>query len=68
MRYAQEKAGQRLHLVFEPGEETFKGDVVRAGSLSQPVCGRRVEGYRMNIHVPLANSCKNCRRVFAAHR
>lgn len=62
MRYAQIKAGQKLHLVCEPGEEC-RGEVVRKGFLSQPLCGRRAERYRMTINVPLANACKNCRRV-----
>ena len=52
MTYAQEKSGQKLHLVFEYN-----------GKVSQPVCGKKVEGYRMTINVPLANECKNCRKV-----
>lgn len=63
MRYAQVASGQKLHLVCEPGEE-LRGQVVRAGFLSQPLCGRRFEGnYRMTINLPLGHSCKNCRRV-----
>lgn len=65
MRYAQEKSGQKLHLVAEPGEE-FQGEVIRKGQLSQPLCGRKVKGYRMNINLPLAHSCKNCQRVYRA--
>jgi hypothetical protein len=68
MRYAQVKGGQRLHMVCEPGEETPRGDVIRAGYLSNPLCGRAVDsGYRMTINVPLANACKNCRRVYRSH-
>lgn len=68
MRYAQVKAGQRLHIVCEPGE-SLRGDIVRAGYLSSPLCGvRHPDGYRMTINVPLANACKNCLRVFSAGR
>lgn len=66
MRYAQEKAGQRLHLVAEAGEE-YRGKIITRGKLSQPLCGRRVQDYRMDINMPLANACKNCLRVFWAH-
>lgn len=54
MRYAQIKAGQKLHLVFElPGER-----------VSWPICGKRFKGgYRMTINVPLAHACHNCLRV-----
>ena len=63
-RYAQIKAGQRLHIVREPGEE-YQGEVVRIGKLSQPLCWRRTNRYRyrMTINVPLANACKNCVRI-----
>ena len=50
-RYAQEKGGQKLHIVFD------HEDVV-----SQPLCGRKVSGYRMTINAPLAHACKNCVR------
>jgi len=64
MRYAQFKRGQKLHLVYEPGEG-FREHVVRVGTLSWPLCGRREEhGYRMTINVPLAHACKNCARVY----
>ena len=65
MTYAQEKGGQKLHLVCEAGEE-YKGEVVRKGYLSDPLCGRRVERYRMTINLPLAHACKNCLRVYNA--
>lgn len=62
MIYAQFRSGQKLHLAYEPGEGHT--DIVRAGYLSWPLCGRRDErGYRMTINVPLANACKNCLRV-----
>lgn len=63
MTYAQYESGQKLHLVCEPGEE-YRGEVIRIGHLSWPLCGRRKPGgYRMTINVPLAHACKNCRRV-----
>lgn len=66
MRYAQVKGGQRLHLACEPGEE-YRGEVIRKGYLSHPLCGRPVpDGYRMTINVPLANACRNCLRVVRA--
>jgi len=63
MRYAQVKGGQKLHLVYEPGEG--HEDIVRAGHLSFPLCGRRVRGnYRMTINVSLGKECRNCGRVY----
>lgn len=64
MRYAQIKAGQRLHIVAEPGE-MFRGEVVRAGYVCAPLCGTHhfTGSYRMTINMPLANACKNCLRV-----
>ena len=53
-RYAQAKAGQRLHIVPELG-----GDSVARTAL----CGKHVEHWRMTINVPLANCCRNCTRV-----
>lgn len=38
MIFAQFSAGRKLHLACEPGEE-YRGEVVRAGSLSWPLCG-----------------------------
>lgn len=51
MTYAQEKKGQRLHLVYN-----------LPNGLTQPVCGRTVSGYRMTINIPMGSCCKNCRR------
>lgn len=63
MRYAQVESGQRLHLVCEPGEE-YRGEIIRAGYLSAPLCGRRFNGgYRMTINLPMGHACRNCRRV-----
>jgi hypothetical protein len=53
MMYAQEKGGQKLHLVFEAED-----------SVSQPICGRKVNGYRMTVNAPLAHACMNCQRVY----
>jgi hypothetical protein len=63
MIYAQIKSGLKLHLVFEPGEE-LRGEVIRKGFLSNPLCGQKHNGYRMMINVPLAHTCKNCLRIF----
>lgn len=64
MTYAQVCGGQKLHLVAEPGEE-FRGQIIRAGFLSLPLCGRRVppNGYRMTINIPLRHACRNCLRI-----
>ena len=67
MKYAQYKSGQKLHLVYEPGEGKDDANIIRAGYLSFPLCGRRIEhGYRMTIGVPLAHACQNCQRVYRA--
>lgn len=52
--YAQEKAGQKLHLV-----PVISGDTVANTAL----CGKRVSRWRMTINVSLGHSCQNCRRV-----
>ena len=59
MTYAQIKAGRKLHLVCEPGEE-YRGQVVRKGELSLPLCGIKTSHYRMTINMPLGNACKRC--------
>ncbi len=67
MRYAQIASGQRLHLVYEPGEGKDDHSIIRAGHLSHPLCGRPApDGYRMTINVPLDNACRNCRRIYAS--
>ncbi len=65
MRYAQNKGGQKLHLVCEPGE-VYKGITVRKGFIGLPLCGLKPTEYRMTINVPLGHACKNCLRVFRA--
>ena len=62
MRYAQEKTGQKLHLVCEAGEE-YKGQIVRKGFVSPPLCGRKITRWRMTINMSLGSACKNCLRV-----
>lgn len=65
MRYAQVKSGEKLHLVFEPGEGFSPDRLIPAGRVSAPLCNRPWDGqYRMTINVPLANACKNCLRVW----
>lgn len=65
MIYAQVKRGQKLHLAYEAGEGRDEKQLVGKGYISNPLCGRSVpNGYRMTINVPLANLCKNCRRVY----
>lgn len=67
MRFAQIKAGQKLHLVYEPGEGPDLQHLIQARHLSYPLCNRRFDGhYRMTINVPLANACKNCLRIYHA--
>lgn len=61
MLYAQYKGGQKLHLVYEPGEGHL--EIIRSGHLSWPLCGRRVGDYRITINMPLACVCHNCQRV-----
>jgi hypothetical protein len=64
MTYAQFAAGQKLHIVCEPGEE-YRGEVVRYGQLSWPLCGRRSRlNYRMTINVPMKQACHNCCRIY----
>lgn len=50
MRYAQQKGGQQLHLVYE----------LPTGGVTNPICGQRIKGYRMTINVPLGHACKKC--------
>ena len=65
MRYAQIKSGQKLHLVYEPGEGMDRRSLIPAGELSKPLCGQRCDdGYRMTINVPLGHACKRCLRVY----
>ena len=69
MIYAQVKGGQKLHLAYEAGEGLDDKNLVKAGCVSGPICGRSApDGYRMTINVPLGNACKRCLRVYAARR
>lgn len=59
MRYAQEKKGQRLHLVTEV-------DDLRGGTVpsTMSLCGRFApRGWRMTCNLPLGNACRTCLRV-----
>lgn len=67
MRYMQIKGGEKLHLVYEPGEGKDDSNIIKAGYISAPICGRgfsRDGRYKMTINVPLGNACKNCLRVY----
>ena len=65
MIYAQIASGQKLHLAYEPGEGKDDSSIVRAGFLSNPLCGKRFDGgYRMTCNLPLGNACRNCSRVW----
>lgn len=67
MIYVQIRSGQRLHLAYEPGEGKDDSSIVRAGFVSDPLCGRAApNGYRMTCNVPLANACRACARVWSA--
>lgn len=66
MIYMQIYGGQKLHLVYEPGEGRDDSSIIRAGYLSAPICGRGFRkggGFRMTINLPLGKECKNCRRI-----
>jgi len=72
MRYMQIKNGQKLHLVYEPGEGVDMQHLVPKGHLGLPLCGRKLDnldykdGYRMTINVPLGYACKNCLKIYYA--
>jgi len=66
VRYMQIQGGQKLHLVYEPGEGPDDQHLIRAGHLSAPICGRGFNkngGFKMSINVPLGNACKKCLRL-----
>lgn len=64
MIYAQIKGGRKLHLACEPGEE-FRGEIIRAGYISRPICGQPWDGhYRMTINVSLGEACKKCSETY----
>ena len=62
MRYAQRRAGQKLHVVTEH-EDGF-----RAPRVSQRALCGRTGPWRMTINVPLAHACQNCQRALRARR
>ncbi len=53
MRYAQEKRGQKLHLVHTRDEVPE----LRA------ICGRLSLRWRMTINLPMGLVCRNCLRA-----
>lgn len=69
MTYMQIKSGQKLHLVYEPGEGRDDSHLIKSGYIGAPLCGRGFDSngdHRMTINVPLGNSCGNCQRVYRA--
>jgi len=67
MIYAQVNGGQKLHLAYEAGEGPDDLHLVKAGHISDPICGRAApNGYRMTINMSLGRECENCRRVYRA--
>ena len=57
-RFAQEYAGQRLHIV--------EADANTQTVSARAICGRNClkrGNWRMTINMPLASLCKNCGRV-----
>lgn len=66
MTYMQIRGGQKLHLVYEPGEGVDDQHLIKAGHLSAPICGRGFDNgrFRMTINLPLGNACKRCLRVY----
>lgn len=67
MTYMQIKSGQKLHLVYEPGEGKDDQSIIRAGHLSAPICGRSLGPngtFKMTINMPLGNACKRCLEVY----
>ena len=66
MRYMQINAGNKLHLVYEAGEGVNSQNLIRAGFVSAPICGRGLKeggGYRMTINAPLGKACKRCLKL-----
>lgn len=54
VRYAQEKGGQKLHLVPILGNDEVGHTAF---------CGKHTDHWRMTINLPLGAACKNCQRV-----
>lgn len=64
MIWAQISSGRKLHLAGQPGD-TVRGEVVKTGFLSHPLCNQPMQGsYRMTCNLPLANGCKKCRAIY----
>lgn len=54
-RYAQEKGGQKLHIV-----PVISGDYNMADTA---LCGKRVTHWRSTFNMPFGRCCHNCARV-----
>lgn len=54
-RYAQEKHGQKLHIV-----PVISGDYNMADTA---LCGKHVDNWRATFNVPFGHCCHNCMRV-----
>lgn len=67
MIYMQIEGGQKLHLVYEPGEGRDARHLIPAKHVSSPICGRGFDkngNFKMTINVPLANACKRCLKIY----
>lgn len=53
-RYAQEKRGQKLHIVPEIGAYEMANEAL---------CGKQVSYWRKTLNMSLGHACKNCLRV-----
>lgn len=66
MKFVQIKKGQKLHIVYEPGEGKDDQHLIKAGFLSSPICGRGFDengNFRLTTNLPMEHACKNCIRV-----
>jgi hypothetical protein len=52
--YAQERKGQRLHIVRDFGDR---------GVSARAPCGRSAEQWRLTINLPMGMCCKTCSRL-----
>jgi hypothetical protein len=54
LRFAQQKAGQKLHLVYDFGDNSVS---------RKALCGKSPDQWRMTINLPMGMACHNCLRV-----
>jgi len=59
IRYAQENAGEKLHIVADLGGHSVS---------SMALCGKTATVWRMTFNMPMASLCGNCRRAWNAGR